>query len=44
MIFAERPNHLDPHGVKPLGQCKGWVHPRMPEGGYGYATDDVFFL
>ena len=44
MIFAVAPSELDPSGAtgKPLGQCKGWVPGRRPQGGiYGYATDDV---
>jgi len=47
LIFAVAPNALDPSGAtgKPLGACKGWVPPRVPEGGvYGYATDDIFYL
>ena len=47
IVFAVAPSSLDPSGAtgKPLGQCKGWVPGRKPEGGfYGYATDDIFYL
>jgi len=46
ILFARAPSSLDPAGStgKPLGEMKGWVPPQVPEGGYGYATDDIFYL
>lgn len=47
MRFATSPVDLDPTGMesgKPLGKCRGWLPPERPSEGYGYATDDIFFL
>jgi len=46
IIFARSPRSLAVDGStgKPAGQCKGWVPKHPPHGGYGYATDDIFYL
>ena len=44
MRFATAPSTLDVSGTKPLGQCHGWKPYKKPSTGYGYATDDIFFL
>jgi hypothetical protein len=48
ITFARAPSSLDPMGStgKPLGKCRGWVPGKIRKGskGFGYATDDVFYL
>ena len=44
MRFAHKPSDLDVYGGKPLGQCRGWRPGGWGDCGYGYATDDIFFL
>ena len=43
--FAVAPSELRPAGgSKPLSQCGGWRPADPPEGGYGFANDDIFYL
>jgi len=46
IVFAKEPGDLYPGGGKgkPLGDCCGWAPPSKPTGGFGYTTDDIFYL
>ena len=46
VIFAKAPGELYPGGRsgKPIGECCGWAPDTPPDGGFGYTTDDIFYL
>jgi len=44
VMFATAPNSLYPNSeARPVGRCAGWK-PDIPDGGYGYTNDDIFYL
>jgi hypothetical protein len=46
VMFATAPRSLDPDGARSVGKCAGWRPDAsyMPDGGYGYANEDIFYL
>lgn len=46
VMFATSPSSLDPDGARSVGKCAGWRPDAryMPDGGYGYANEDIFYL
>ena len=46
VVFAKAPGQLYPGGRwnKPVGECCGWAPDQVPQTGFGYTTDDIFYL